>query len=345
MRHRSFIVLAVVLAVFVVGAVGVYAYDNSRKDIIAKGITAAGVDLSGMKPKEAQVTLDRRLAAPLRKTVIVKFSGHRYKLTPDQAQVRVNTADMVHQAVAASRKGDILSRATRELTGGSVHKSIAIKVTYSRHAVAKFAKHLQRKIDTPAKDATIGFSGGGISKVDSQTGLKLDTAALRRHVAQELVEATADHKLRAPVSKVKPKVTTAELAQKYPTVLIINRSGFQLTLYKQLSVAKTYRIAVGRQGLETPAGQYAIQDKQVNPSWHVPNSSWAGALAGKVIPPGPQDPIKARWMGIAGGAGIHGTSDIGSLGTAASHGCIRMAIPDVIQLFDRVQVGTPVFIS
>jgi lipoprotein-anchoring transpeptidase ErfK/SrfK len=345
MRQRSFIVLAVVLAVFVVGAVGVYAYDNSRKDIIAKGITAAGVDLSGMKPQAAQATLDRRLAAPLRKTVIVKFSGHRYKLTPDQAQVRVNTADMVHQAVAASRKGDILSRATRELTGGSVHKSIAIQVTYSRHAVAKFAKHLQRKIDTPAKDATIGFSSGGISKVDSQTGLKLDTAALRRHVAQELVEATADHKVRAPVSKVKPKVTTAELAQKYPTVLIINRSGFQLTLYKQLSVAKTYRIAVGRQGLETPAGQYAIQDKQVNPSWHVPNSSWAGALAGKVIPPGPQDPIKARWMGIAGGAGIHGTSDIGSLGTAASHGCIRMAIPDVIQLFDRVQVGTPVFIS
>jgi lipoprotein-anchoring transpeptidase ErfK/SrfK len=83
----------------------------------------------------------------------------------------------------------------------------------------------------------------------------------------------------------------------------------------------------------------------VNPSWHVPNSPWAGALAGKVIPPGPQDPIKARWMGIAGGAGIHGTSDIGSLGTAASHGCIRMAIPDVVELFDKVQVGTPVFIS
>jgi lipoprotein-anchoring transpeptidase ErfK/SrfK len=252
---------------------------------------------------------------------------------------------MVRQAVTASRKGDLLSRTTRELTGGSVNASIPVEVSYSRHALAKFAKVLQHKIDTPAKDATIGFSGGGISKVDSQTGLKLDVAALRIHVAKELVQATADHKVRAPVSKVKPKVTTAELAQKYPTVLIINRGGFQLTLYKQLSVAKTYRIAVGRQGLETPAGQYAIQDKQVNPSWHVPNSPWAGALAGKVIPPGPQDPIKARWMGIAGGAGIHGTSDIGSLGTAASHGCIRMAIPDVIQLFDRVQVGDPVFIS
>ena len=345
MRHRSFIVLAVVLAVFVIGAVAVYAYDNSKKDVIAKGVTAGGVDLSGMKPKEAQATLDRRLAAPLQKTIVVRFGHHHYKLTPAKAQVKVNTADMVHQAIAASRTGNIISRTTRELTGGTVHKNIAVEVTYSRHEVARFAKRLQHKIDTPAKDATIGFSSGGVSKVDSQTGLKLDPAALRIHIGKELVEATADHKVRAPVKKVQPKVTTAELAQKYPTVLIINRSGFQLTLYKRLSLAKTYRIAVGRQGLETPAGQYTIQDKQVNPSWHVPNSPWAGALAGKVIPPGPQDPIKARWMGIAGGAGIHGTSDIGSLGTAASHGCIRMAIPDVIQLFDQVQVGDPVYIS
>ena len=345
MRHRSFIVIAVVLAVFVIGAVAVYAYDSSQKDKIAKGVSAGGVDIAGLKPKAAQAKLDRELAAPLRRTVVVKFNHHNYKLTPGQAQVRVNTADMVHQAVTASRKGNILSRTTRELTGGSVHASIPIEISYSRHAVAKFAKSLQKKVDSPARDATISFSGGGIQRVDSQTGLKLDVARLRRHVAKELLEATADHKLRAPVEKVQPKVTTTQLAQKYPRVITINRSGFQLTLYSDLHPAKTYRIAVGRQGLETPAGQYDIQDKQVNPSWHVPNSPWAGALAGKVIPPGPQDPIKSRWMGIAGGAGIHGTSDIGSLGTAASHGCIRMAIPDVVELFDKVQVGDPVFIS
>jgi lipoprotein-anchoring transpeptidase ErfK/SrfK len=99
------------------------------------------------------------------------------------------------------------------------------------------------------------------------------------------------------------------------------------------------------QGLETPAGLYHIQDKQVNPSWHVPNSAWAGDLAGKVIPPGPQDPIKARWMGFNGGAGIHGTDVLGSLGSAASHGCVRMAIPDVEALYDQVDVGTPVFVA
>jgi len=118
-----------------------------------------------------------------------------------------------------------------------------------------------------------------------------------------------------------------------------------LRFYQRLRLARTYRIAVGRQGLETPAGLYDVQSKQINPSWHVPQSSWAGDLAGKTIPPGPQDPLKARWMGFNGGAGIHGTDDVGSLGTAASHGCIRMAIPDVVRLYRKVDVGTPVYVQ
>ena len=99
------------------------------------------------------------------------------------------------------------------------------------------------------------------------------------------------------------------------------------------------------QGLETPAGLYHIQDKAIDPSWHVPLSAWAGSLAGRVIPPGPDDPIKSRWLGIFDGAGIHGTDETWSIGHAVSHGCVRMLIPDVIDLYDRVAVGTPVYIG
>ena len=145
---------------------------------------------------------------------------------------------------------------------------------------------------------------------------------------------------------MQPKVSTTQLAKKYPTVIIVNRSQFKLTLYKGLKVKKTYGIAVGQVGLETPAGLYHIQNKAVNPAWHVPNSAWAGKLAGTVIPAGdPGNPIKARWMGIFDGAGIHGTSDDGSIGSAASHGCIRMHIPDVEELYDQVEVGAPVYIA
>jgi lipoprotein-anchoring transpeptidase ErfK/SrfK len=144
---------------------------------------------------------------------------------------------------------------------------------------------------------------------------------------------------------VRPTVTRAELATRFPSYITVDREAFQLRVYQHLKLARTYTIAVGQIGLETPAGLYHIQDKQVDPSWHVPNSAWAGSLAGQVIPPGPDDPIKARWMGIFDGAGIHGTDETWSLGHAASHGCVRMAIPDVIDLYDRVQVGTPVYIG
>jgi lipoprotein-anchoring transpeptidase ErfK/SrfK len=345
MRQRSFIVVAIAVAVLVLGAVGVYAYDKTRDDVIAEGVKAGGVDLSGMHPAEAREALKRQLAAPLRKPVVVRYAGHRYKMSAHRAKVSVDVDGMVANALSESRKGNLISRTTRAITGGKVNANIPVAITYSRRAIDHFAANVKRNVDKPAQDASIDFAGGQVVKVDSHDGREADDGALARAVEGDLTEPTSDHRVKVPVQVTKAKVTTTELAQKYPRVIAINRGGFQLTLYERLKVARTYTIAVGRQGLETPAGQYSIQDKQVNPSWHVPNSAWAGSLAGQVIPPGPQDPIKARWMGIAGGAGIHGTDDVGSLGSAASHGCIRMAIPDVEALFDRVEVGDPVFIA
>jgi hypothetical protein len=133
--------------------------------------------------------------------------------------------------------------------------------------------------------------------------------------------------------------------QKYDTFLLVSRETYTLRLYKKLKLVKTYPIAVGMAGLDTPAGLYDIDDNQVDPWWHVPNSAWAGDLAGRVIPPGPDDPIKARWMGFYDGAGIHGTDEDWSIGSAASHGCIRMHIWDVEDLYDRVPLHTPIYVG
>jgi lipoprotein-anchoring transpeptidase ErfK/SrfK len=111
-------------------------------------------------------------------------------------------------------------------------------------------------------------------------------------------------------------------------------------------LAKSYRVGIGAVGFDTPAGEYEIESKAANPAWYVPNSAWAGDLAGKVIAgDDPSNPIKARWMGFYDGAGIHGTADEASIGTAASHGCIRMLIPQVIDLYDRVPLKTPLYIA
>ena len=93
-------------------------------------------------------------------------------------------------------------------------------------------------------------------------------------------------------------------------------------------------------------GQFTVQAMQKNPPWNVPQSEWAGDLAGQTIPGGdPRNPLVARWIGFNGSVGFHGTKSLGSLGSSASHGCVRMAPGDVIDLYERVEVGTPVLVA
>ena len=181
--------------------------------------------------------------------------------------------------------------------------------------------------------------------VRSRNGVAVYRRGLVRVLEDRLVHTGRRRVVELPTRVVHPQTSTADLVKDYPAFITIDRAHFTLRLWKNLHLARSYRIAVGRQGLETPAGLYEINDRQVNPSWHVPNSSWAGALAGRVIPPGPEDPIKARWLGFYNGAGIHGTDEISSLGTAASHGCIRMSIPDVEQLYPQVPLHTPIYVG
>jgi lipoprotein-anchoring transpeptidase ErfK/SrfK len=162
---------------------------------------------------------------------------------------------------------------------------------------------------------------------------------------REAVVGGGPHTVRAHVHPTAPDVTTEEVAARFPSYLTLDRANFTLRLWKDLELARTYTVAVGQEGLETPEGLYAIEAMEENPTWHVPESDWAGDLAGKTIPPGPENPIKARWMAIYEGAGIHGTEETASLGSAASHGCVRMSIPDVEELYEEVEVGTPVFIG
>ena len=92
-------------------------------------------------------------------------------------------------------------------------------------------------------------------------------------------------------------------------LLVADRYNFALRFYKDLNSSRSeYTVAVGAVGFDTPAGLYHIQNKAVEPAWSVPNSDWAGSLAGTVVPGGTaENPLKARWLGIFDGAGIHGT--------------------------------------
>jgi lipoprotein-anchoring transpeptidase ErfK/SrfK len=125
--------------------------------------------------------------------------------------------------------------------------------------------------------------------------------------------------------------------------IIVNLTQKKLRLVRNGRVWKTYRIAIGQPAYPTPTGDYEINDKQVDPTWYPPDSPWAAELS--TIPPGPGNPLGTRWIGTTAPAiGIHGTYAGYSIGTAASHGCMRMHIPDVEELYDEVALGMKVSI-
>jgi lipoprotein-anchoring transpeptidase ErfK/SrfK len=337
------IVVVVTLLVLIVG-VG-YAYDSSQKDKIADGVTIGGVDVGGMDEAEAKQAVRHQLLGPLRHSLRVGYDGKRWELHGKSLEVHAEIDAAVENALAESRDGGLPTRLVRYVTGGDLEKQIGADVTYSRPAINRFVRRVAHAVDREAQDATIEPTADSLEVVAAKNGRKLRDHLLTRQLQAAVLNADADHTIAAHTHFTTPKVTTKEVASAYPSYLTLDRSTFTLRLWKDLKLAKTYTVAVGQEGLETPEGLYHIEEKQENPSWHVPDSAWAGDLAGQVIPPGPADPIKARWMAIFEGAGIHGTEETESLGSAASHGCVRMSIPDVIELYPQVEVGTPIFIG
>src|SRR5918995_1987400 len=306
MRHRWFILVAVVLLVLIGGAVAAFAYDSSREDLIAEGVSIAGIDVGAMNSDEARLVVQRELQEPLEKPVSVKRGKMRFTLSAHDAGVKADVGGMVDEALEASRDGSIFSRVARDVTGGEEDVQVPPRVSYSSAAVEQLVERVEKKLDRPARDAEVSFPS--LDKVKEQKGRKVKAAVLEQRVAQALTVPGVERRVRAPVRILKPKVTQAQLADKYPVVLVADRYNFKLRLYRNLQLAKEYTVAVGAVGFDTPAGLYHIQNKAVDPAWSVPNSDWAGDLAGTVVPGGvPENPLKARWLGIYDGAGIHGT--------------------------------------
>jgi lipoprotein-anchoring transpeptidase ErfK/SrfK len=346
---RKLIVLLAVAAVALIALIaGTLAWDASRADLVARGVRVGPVDVGGMTRGEARAALQQRLAEPLHKPIVVRSAGRPFRLTERGSHIAADVDAMVGAAIRRSRQGGVLARTWRAITGAEVNARVTPEVHYSQDAVDRLAIRVRAAVGYPAKDAKVSFKPSDVTIRPSSPGRTIDTQKLRADVRTALTTATttADRTITAPIQTLRPKVSSQKLAARYPVLLKVERSRFRIALYKNLRPVQIYPIAVGQAGLETPAGLYKIQNKAVNPAWHVPNSPWAGSLAGTVIPGGvPSNPIKARWLGVYDGVGVHGTSDRASIGSNASHGCIRMLIEDVVKLYDEVPVGTPIYIN
>jgi L,D-transpeptidase-like protein/putative peptidoglycan binding protein len=314
MRRVAFVFLVALAAA---GAVAEAASPPPKR--IAPWVKVEGVKVGGVNPHIAF----RRVTAAYAKPLRFALGKERWARTPTSLGAVADVEGAITQALDA-RAGE----------------TVSIGVRVDPEVVRRYVRSLDRRHRVEPVDAALtGLVGGRPSISQERTGQEVRQGWMTRAIVNRL-NSTVRRPLPLALRELKPKVKKAEFGY----VIVIQRGANVLTLYDGEQTVRSFGVATGSAEYPSPAGTWSIVDKQRHPWWRPPDSDWAKDA--KPIPPGPGNPLGTRWMGLSAAAvGIHGTPDAASIGYSASHGCIRMHVPEAEWLFEQVSIGTPVVIT
>jgi len=339
MRRAAALVLLSLAAALAAATAAAAQTPPAPAERIRAGVTVSGVDVGNLTVAEAKAKLAAELVPTADSGIAVVAGGRRFTLKPSALGYRLRPGKSALRALYAGQQAPAAADGT--LPPASATPS----VRYSRGPLWAFVRRVGAKVGVAARDARVRITVTHIYRRRGRKGKALKVRPVVEAAQRILADPSLPRAVMGRLVRTTPRIRTRELKRAYPAIITISRSSFRLRLFRNLRFAKSYGVAVGMPAYPTPTGRFAIQSKQVNPTWTAPNSPWAGEMAGQQVAGGAADnPLKARWMGVAGSVGIHGTGQPWTIGSQASHGCIRMSVPDVIDLFGRVSVGTPVLI-
>ncbi len=292
----------------------------TRSRALPAAVRIAGVRVGGLDSAKATAAVKQAFARPLPVTV----GGVTVQLQPSKLATAYIAAAVGHAGSATS--------------GTNVKLTVSVHGSAVRAAVA----HIATRVDTKARPATLSLVKDKPHVVLAKSGRRLDRLALVQKIDKALT-GNVRLSLRGATTAVQARAT-ATAGAVVSSVILVNRAKNKLYLFDKNTLVHTFSVASGQAIYPTPAGRFHIIVKWVNPTWYPPTQdAWAKGL--KPVPPGPDNPLGTRWMGLdSPGIGIHGTDELGSIGYSESHGCIRMQVADAEWLFNHVQVGTTVFI-
>jgi lipoprotein-anchoring transpeptidase ErfK/SrfK len=331
-------------------------FDRVQADNVLPGVEVDGIAVGGLSRDDATAKLQEFVSRANASQVTVKGDTEEMKVSLADLGLRADIDASVDKALqgfdAGEKDGGFgirrliapFRRTYHRVFDKEISLDVPVEYAFDDAKVTAFLTEAQQKIDRPAIDTKIDVSTGKVRLTPSQTGRALDTAAAQQLLtskAREWALARKPVAVELPVAIQVPARTEATIGK----IIFVNRGTRTLELYDGPNLVKTYRIAVGTPGFPTPKGEFKIVEKRKNPTWVNPAPNGWGAGMPARIGPGPSNPLGTRALNLnASGIRIHGTNNVGSIGTAASHGCMRMVRSDVEDLFERVEVGTPVII-
>src|SRR3954452_13187494 len=290
---------------------------TTAAQVVPPGVTIERIEVGGLTADAAVAAVEQAYAVPL----TLHFAATSISVSPSLLGGRVSADTAVARALTVAPNTPL------SLRGG-----------YDANLVRGFLDKLSKRFDRKPVSSSLFLRAQRPYVTKPVIGRTIDRSKAFLAIAGELVHAT-----RAPIV-LKAKLTQPPVTPKtIGPVILIRRGANKLTLYNGAKVVRSFTVATGQNIYPTPLGRFQIVVKWENPWWSPPASPWAKGL--KPVPPGPNNPLGTRWMGLrTPGVGIHGTDEPASIGYSLSHGCIRMLVPQAEWLFNHVDVGTPVFI-
>ncbi len=337
-RSRASMIAVIVALLMVLAGSAAFGYERMGAERFYPDTRIGGVPVGGRSAMGAEALLQERYVLPLHKNITITAPDFDATASPWKMGMRLDVNDIVRDALVRQRVETLPRRIWYRVFGDG--RDVKMRPVVDEKIFGAFLKKTFKKVNQDPQDARLEV-------VEGKVKLRVIPHKLGRKVNADLAEQRIFEALLggATTVKVPVKVTQPELrSEAFKRVILVSTSANTLKLYKSGELVKKYGVATGTGGFPTPRGQFRITVKRMNPTWYNPNSSWSQNMPA-FIPPGRNNPLGTRALNLnASGIRIHGSPDAASIGTNASHGCIRMHIGDSEDLFERVEVGTPVLI-
>ncbi|MDQ3991341.1 MAG: L,D-transpeptidase/peptidoglycan binding protein, partial [Actinomycetota bacterium] len=342
-RGSARVLVPLILGVAVLGggtAFAGYRYDAATNGRILPGAEIHGVDVGDMTRAQAVAAVSEVADEILQDDIRVTVDGATWRPTRAELGTTADVEAMVDRALGSNASYGWPTRVFYRLTDRPVDQRLDLTFTADEDGVARFVDEVAGELRVEPRDAAIAMGPSEPKLTKAKGGQRL----IKKRAREALIEAASDpddDAVRFRLKRLRPEVRQRDLGH----TIVVRISEKKLYLYDGFDVVKTYSVATGTAQYPTPTGEFEIINKAVNPSWTNPAPNGWGAGMPRFIPGGPNGPLGTRALYLnSPGIRIHGTSADSSIGTAASHGCIRMHRWDVEELYDIVEIDTPVYI-
>ncbi len=337
---RRWIVVSITVAVVVVALAGtagalLVAYDRRASGKLLPGTTIQGVAVGDMPAGEAVQVLRDKIEAPLHRSLTLKAGDVEIVTSPWELGLRVDVRAAVRKA-QGSADGTLVTRVWKRLFSHP-ERVVAAPPRWQEGRLESVLQEVADKVRKAPTEGEIDASSGFLKFSRPKPGTELDLE-LSGQAVHDAVDLGDDHAYLATrdVPPASPDIVKR--------AVLIRTGENKLYLYENGYITKQWPVATGAAGYDTPTGQWTVVEKVVDPVWYNPGSAWARGMPA-TIGPGPNNPLGQRALALdAPSILIHGTPDRSSIGFSVSHGCVRMLPENEQELFDSVEVGTPVVV-